>query len=413
MNDLIKEPNTIVEGYDFKAVEGLHFNMSDNEYFKIPALSASGLKTLQVNPSRFWWQSWMNPDKTENETEAKILGRAFHRRILEGKYAFNKDYACDFSSDRDDLIVTSDDIKSELQKEKSKYPDIKTTFKSKKDGVEYLKSLDPKYKHTASGMTIDEIKTICLEEKNKYPDIKTTFKSKQEGIDYLCNLDKSYCERIFDKLKTEYETTHAKKIFLSNWAMTRIEKCARVIEYHPHLKTAFIGGYSEVTCVWYDKELKVWCKCRYDYLKTSAINDLKTFTRMGGKEIEPYLIDQIIKYLYSIQASFYMHSMPYAKGFAKAGRVHGCDGIDQEWLDAFAVRPCEQFHFVFQQKEEVPNAYEIIYSQHHSMHDTSLVKIQIAVDNYHRYVATFGDEMWVEINKPYVLTEADFPPWAY
>lgn len=350
--------------YDFKAIEGLHFGMDEDVYHAIPCLSASGLKLLEKNPSKFWWWSWMNPDKEDNETDARIIGKAFHKRILEGKEAFYQSYARDFSCDRDDLISTSDDIREALRAEKEKNHDLKISFSSKQDGMNKLLKIDP-----------------------------------------------SYASRFFDELKREYEMENLGKAFLSDYIVDRAELSASVIENHPFLKSAFIGGYAEVSCVWYDEKYKQWFKCRYDYLKPSVINDLKTFTRMTNKDIERYLPDVITKYGYNIQATHYLESMLYAKKFAKDGKVFG--DVDSDWLEAFASRPCDQFRFIFQQKEEVPNAYEVVYSKQHVMHDTCVAKISIAVDNFVNMVNKYGDGLWADIRAPHVLTDDDYPPWAY
>lgn len=362
----ITKPQTIQEQYEFK--EGLYFNMSDEEYFSIPCLSATGLKMLKTDPSKFWWYSWMNPEKEDKDTDARIIGKAFHKRILEGSVAFYKSYAREFSCDRDDLITTGDDIKE-----------------------------------------------ILRAEKEKNPDIKVTFKNKQEGMGMLFDIDIAYRDRMYDELKRDYEMENAGKIFLSDWVVDRAELCAKVIENHPYLKTSFIGGFAEVSCVWFDKDLGVWFKCRYDYLKVQTINDLKTFTRMTNKEIERYLPDIISKYGYNIQATHYMDSMPYAKRFAKEGKVYGFDGDvkDDAWLKAFASRPCDQFQFVFQQKEEVPNAYEVIFSKNHAMYEASQMMIRHAVDEFKTYVERYGDSMWAEIKAPQVLTDDCYPIWAY
>lgn len=354
---------TIQEQYDFK--EGLYFNMTDEDYHAIPCLSATGLKILKTNPSKFWWWSWMNPDRKETETEAKIIGKAFHKRILEGRNAFYDAYASEFSCDRDDLIKTIDDIREALRAEKKKNPDVKISFKDKQDGMEKL-----------------------------------------------FDIDIAYRDRMFDELKRDYQEEHADKIFLSDYIVDRAELSAKVIDTHPFLKTAFIGGFPEVSCVWFDKELKTWFKCRYDYLKVSAINDLKTFSRMTGKEVERYLPDIIAKYSYNIQATHYLDSMAYSKRFAKEKKIFDYKGGD-DWLSAFAARECDQFHFIFQQKEEVPNAYEVIYSRNHSMHESSQQMIKHAVDQFHLYVERFGDLMWPEIKPAQVLTDDDYPHYMW
>lgn len=362
---MTEKTKTIQEQYDFKAIEGLHFNMSDDEYFSIPCLSASGLKMLKTNPSKFWWYSWMNPEKEEKNTEARIIGKAFHKRILEGSAAFYDAYAREFSCNDDGALITSTDIKEELQK----------------------------YRHVDENIKINAKKEALIER--------------------LLHNDPN--AKIYDHMKRDYEMKHAGKIFLSDWVIDRAELCAKVIENHPELKTAFIGGFAEVTCVWFDKELGVWFKCRYDYLKVSAINDLKTFSRLSDKEIERYLPDIISKYGYNIQATHYLDSMVYAKQFAKEGKVYGYEGDikNDAWLKAFASRPCDQIHFVFQQKEEIPNAYEVVFSKNHAMYQASQAMIRHAVDEYKIYSERFGDEMWPEIKPVQVLTDDDYPQWSW
>lgn len=365
-NQELTTPKTIAEKFDFKAVEGLHFNMTDDVYHSIPCLSASGLKPLRTDPSDFWWWSWMNPNKPTVDNETKTIGKAFHKRILEGSVAFYKEYAREFSSDRDDLITTGDDIKEALRAEKEK------------DST-----------------------------------VKVSFKSKQEGVDMLLEIDIAYRDRLYDELKRDYEMQNAGKIFLSDWVVDRAELCAKVIENHPYLKTAFIGGYSEVSCIWYDEDLQEWFKCRYDYLKVSAINDLKTFTRLSTKEIERYMPDIITKYGYNIQATHYLDSLKFAKQFANEGKVFGGEIVDDGWLKAFASRPCDQFHFVFQQKEKVPNAFEAVFSKNHVMYESSQIQIRHAVSEYKKYKQVFGDDMWMEIKPPHILTDDDYAPWAF
>ena len=349
---------------DFPVKEGLYFNMTDDEYHAIPALSASGLKMLKNNPSKFWWWSWMNPEKEQGDTDAKVIGKAFHKRILEGKEAFYSEYAREYTNDSDDLIRTGNDIKA-----------------------------------------------ILREEKEKDDTVRISFSSVDEGYKMLLAIDMKYRDKIYAYLLADYQTEHAGKIFLSNWVVDRIELAAKVIENHPYLKAAFIGGYSEVSCVWYDERYNEWFKCRYDYLKVSTINDLKTFTRMSNKHIERYLPDVIAKYSYNIQATLYIYSMEYAKRFAGEGKVFG--DVDEAWLKAFATRPCDQFRFVFQQKEEIPNAYEVIFSKEHGMYDSCMAMISTGVDNYKKMVKDFGTELWPEIIPPLVLTDDAYPIWAY
>lgn len=57
--------------------------MSD-DYFKIPALSASGINAFYRSPLHYWKESPFNPDKVIREaTPAMLLGKVAHKLILE------------------------------------------------------------------------------------------------------------------------------------------------------------------------------------------------------------------------------------------------------------------------------------------------------------------------------------------
>ncbi len=79
--------------------EGVFFGMAEDHYHAVPALSASGVKNLRMSPLDFYMRApWLNAhyeaDNDEPEDSfAKVLGRAYHKRILEGREAFIACYA--------------------------------------------------------------------------------------------------------------------------------------------------------------------------------------------------------------------------------------------------------------------------------------------------------------------------------
>jgi hypothetical protein len=74
--------------------DGVYFDLCDEAYHADPALGSSDMKKLATSPADYWWGSEFNrfrdPDK---ETPARIIGRAVHRYVLEGRSAFLQDYA--------------------------------------------------------------------------------------------------------------------------------------------------------------------------------------------------------------------------------------------------------------------------------------------------------------------------------
>ncbi len=73
--------------------DGIYFGMSDAEYHADHALGSTGLKKLIGNAPDFWWDSWMNPAREDDDTPAKIFGRQLHQCVLEGLDVFQSKHA--------------------------------------------------------------------------------------------------------------------------------------------------------------------------------------------------------------------------------------------------------------------------------------------------------------------------------
>src|SRR5438477_7932182 len=74
---------------------GIYFGMREEEYHRAFALSATGIKHLRISPLDFWARSPLNAERIAEESEARIIGRAYHKRIIEGQRAFEARYAAE------------------------------------------------------------------------------------------------------------------------------------------------------------------------------------------------------------------------------------------------------------------------------------------------------------------------------
>ena len=72
--------------------DGIYFGLSESEYFSQPRIGSTELRTLIDSPSKFWFESYLNPLKEEKETKALNEGKIFHKLILEGDKAFERDF---------------------------------------------------------------------------------------------------------------------------------------------------------------------------------------------------------------------------------------------------------------------------------------------------------------------------------
>ena len=94
-----------------KLEDGIYFNMPETQYHSIEALSGSGLKKLIVSPLTFWTENY-DPTYQRRETSAMNLGKAYHKRILEGQEAFNESFVQRITKeDLPDALDTQADLK--------------------------------------------------------------------------------------------------------------------------------------------------------------------------------------------------------------------------------------------------------------------------------------------------------------
>ena len=71
----------------------IYFNLPEAEYHADLALGSSDMKRLAMSPTRFWWESRMNPLWTpDKQTPATILGSARHCIAFYGEREFRRRY---------------------------------------------------------------------------------------------------------------------------------------------------------------------------------------------------------------------------------------------------------------------------------------------------------------------------------
>lgn len=337
---------------------GIYFGMPDEEYHAIPYLSASHIKNLLVSSMDFWSRSWMNPWKEEEEeSEAKLIGKAYHKRILEGSVAFYDSYVREFF-----LEDTTDVISGN-----------KAMMKALKD------------------------LSVC----------GYSGKDQDELTDMLLDADPH--AKIYHVMKHEYEVDHSGKIFLTEKLIRKIELSAAMIENHHALKYWFVGGYPEVTVIWDDEELGIRMKCRFDYLKVNAVNDLKTFANMTNRTIERAVYREMADRKYHIPATLYLRGSDAGKILASQGKVFGT--VDPEWLEAFIKSPAHVFNFVFQQKGVAPVAVGAIYTREDPVFELGLACVRDGVQRFKSLGEAFGVDPWVDTREPIILNHSQYPAY--
>ena len=339
---------------------GVWFGLPEDEYHHALALSSSGLKFLRASTLDFWARSPLCPDRADDESDAKIVGHAYHKRIIEGRGAFEASYA----------------------------PEI--------DPAEFPNAL----------RTNDEIRAAIIAAGG--PDKGTKALRKAELIELLLEYEPDAL--IWDRLVADHNRLHGGKILLPAHMMHKIEIAAAMIERHPQLSKAFTGGAPEVSIFWTDRATGVPCKARLDYWKPKAIVDLKSFENSLGLPVRKAIARAIANYRYHLQAAFYLRAVVEARRLMAAGACYRCHGSNlTEDLARALIQPNEMtWLWVWQQKGIAPLARGMVLGRG-SVMDIARIEIDEALGVFARCWKAFGTEPWVDVTDIDTFDDTEFP----
>lgn len=324
---------------------GIYLSMPDRDYHGIHAVSASGLKKLGVSSMDYWYYSSLNPERENDDTAAKSLGRCYHARICEGAQAFSERYAVEL--DKDD------------------YPDALHT--------------------------IAELRAACEERGFKAKGTK-----KEDIAAQLLEADPTV--QIWDQLVAAWKDENDGKEPVRAVDHRRIEIAAKMIEADPQLCKAFTGGFPEVSIFFYDRETGVPCKARIDYLKMNAFVDLKSFSgrdRPVSREIDFAIAGQKTY----IAVAFYTRAIAAAKDLIRrhgASVVHGA--ADPAWfLKWAAVKDDPTPLYIWQKVGGAPVTRGRVMTRGTVYEVTDIHNRQL-MRKWRRCAETYGAEMpWLDV----------------
>ena len=278
-------------------------------------------------------------------------GKAYHKRILEGREAFDSCYAEELDkAEYPNALVTTDDLKARLKQIGQPVGGNKPTL------IERLQEHDSK----------TEIWAVMLE---------------------------------------KHARAHAGKEMLPSQTIYEIEYAAAMIEKHPDLSKCFTGGFPEVSIFWEDDGVPM--KARLDYLKTQAVVDLKTFSNPHRKPIDRAIATAMANERYHIQAAVYTRALTAAKEHADLGRIYGEDIPLNEWLERFHNME-QTFVFVFQQTGIAPVARAKVFPKMLT-YDCGKIAMEEAQRTFKEHRDRFGDSPWVDMTPIGQFDDNEFP----
>lgn len=338
--------------------DGVYINLPDSEYHEAFALSYSGIKNLRISTLDFWARSTLNTDPIFQEEEEKdhfTIGKAYDKRIIEGKQAFYDLYAPDIDP-----------------------KDYPNALRTKEDLVAALIELNVPFKKSAN---------------------------KPELVSSLLAADPGAC--IWDAVAEAHTEKHDGKILLSPDLIRRIEYSAAMIEKHPDLSKAFTGGLPQVSIFWTDPELRIPMKLRCDYLKPRAIVDLKTFQNTLMIPIDRAIVRTIANNGYHIQAAQYLEGVSIGRHLVAQGKLFG--ECDKNFVQRLFDSDERTFMLVLQQKGIAPITVGRILPQ--MILDIGRMEVESAKEKFAACLEKYGYEAWVHIDEIKTYDSTEFPAY--
>lgn len=373
----------------FRLPPGIHFNVPEEDYHRIEAISKTLIRYTLASPTIGWAESFLNPEKEEKTADHLTVGKAYHAMILEGPAAYEaRFYPGPVKSDYPDALDAVADIKAAIEKRDAK--------------------------------AVSKVPAPDLGED------KTRPAKKEDWVAQLHALDRSV--EIWDVIKARFEKMAAGRVMLSPDDDRRIRVAARMIKQDPELVKAFTGGWAEVTLVWYDERQGVLCKARIDYLKLMAVVDLKSFANNRDRSIRNSIIRDIASYHYCLQPAHYLDGVDAVK---KLVRKHGDavvfwhtddvpddhDNAKATEASAWAIKWASydgplKWLWVFQQKGDAPVTRGYFHPLGGSIHTIARSMIVDGLRRIRESVEIYGADPWLDLGEIDELTDEDIPAWG-
>jgi len=343
---------------------GIHFGLDEDTYHADPGLGSTGLKAVAQNPIDFQFDR-LNPEERK-ETPALLWGSAFHARVLEGSYQFERKYqVLPAKEEFPDALVTMDDLRGWLIEK-----EVKPSGKKKEDLIRQVLAIDPEVD------IWDEIIRFA-----------------------------------------EARAINAKASLISRKVNHQIDLAVNWMQQNRILKPimedgAFINGAPEVSIIYEDRGVRL--KARFDYLYPGMVVDLKSYRPWTSRQETKNVMKAIRDMRYDLQAAAYLRAYDFARDMFHAGelQVHGLPPADG-WVETMFNVPSDkvQWIWVMLKASGAPISTAVEFKKELLVFETSSREIENAIDIYRAYTERFGaDKDWMPDSEVFVLADEDFPP---
>ena len=352
MNEQNQEPEELQDG--------IYFNMPEMQYHSIEALSGTGLKKLIVSALTFWTETY-DPTYQRRETTALSLGKAYHKRILEGKEAFASSFVKRLSKD------------------------------------DFPNALDAQA----------ELKDYCSKH-----DLKVTG-TKPVLIERIIESDGDMKKNILSLMQDAFNIEHAHQEQMTKADYDEVEKAASILELSS-LAMHFTSGFPEVSIIWHDPMTGVKCKARIDYLRHDSLIELKSFSNSRNKTIEVCVAQAIAYERYNVSAVHYMNGLKEIKNLIKAGTCITDNTKALDFLKLLSENE-QEFTFVFQESGQVNNclARKFVEKASRQPNQYWMATQDLIIDTTHKYAGFMKSHgrgnPWIEEQETGYFDDGSFP----
>lgn len=373
---------------------GIYFGMDEDHYHAIEALSGTGLKRLAISSMNYWAESGMNEAREIIESPFLALGKAYHKRIVEGEAAYRAAYAIELDrKDYPDAIVTHDQIKAAII-----------------EAGEVPLSSVPTGQMKPSPIKADPNRMVPV----------TRAAKKEDHIAQLMEIAPD--AQVWDRMVAQHAEANDGRVMIAAKQHARIEIAAKMIEADPDLAKAFTGGYPEVAIFWYCPKTGAPMKAKLDRLKTKAIVDLKSFGNPVGRPISRAIDFAISGQRHFIGVAVYREAVEAAKALIREhglSVIHDCDDPTTEEAEArqdFAFKLAQQTEpptclWVYQQTGNAPVTRGRIMPTG-TVFTITEGAIRALKRRYVDCTTHFGLDPWVDIAPIVPTTDEDIPQSA-
>lgn len=338
--------------------DGVYTDLPERDYVADPALSGSAFARLLNNPPDWKWEQSGNALWVRRETEKTRAGTAYHKAILEGLDAYERRYAV--APDEDaagPVLKTAEHLKDWLR-------------------ARELKVSGPK----------EELMRRVLEADPDAP--------------------------VWDVV---YERAMRGRHEIDGDLDAHIRLTVATIQASPAASKLVSGGRAEVSVFWTDGDVRY--KARLDYLRPTAVVDLKTFSLTPRRGLVRDLLAHAITNQYDLQAVHNWRAVAAIRDHLEAGRIWLRQGESAySWTDAAPLRRLAKgphtFVWLWARSEGAPTIIATEFEPGSLVWAASEQKIARALEHYHAYRGVFGEGLWVRDGGLVRPDLSEWPVWA-